>query len=120
MITKFSISFFFTIFNEKVTGRWQFSLNEQILHKHEKKRENTDFYMDFRCTDFYMDFRWCTDFYMDLWVYGLIQIFNFWKHGFLPLSTGNTGGVVYNFVFANLNFVIRMSKKFEKNLILYF
>ncbi len=65
--TKFSISFFFTIFNEKVTGRRQFSLNEQILHKHIKKRENTDSYSDFRL---------CTDFYTDLWVYGLIRIFN--------------------------------------------
>ncbi len=36
MTTKFSISFFFTIFNEKVTGRRQFSLNKQILHKHVK------------------------------------------------------------------------------------
>ncbi len=55
--TKFSISFFFTIFNEKVTGRRLFSLNEQTLHKHIKKRGNKDFYRDFRrCTDFYTDF----------------------------------------------------------------
>ncbi len=58
--------------SEKVTGRRQFNLNEQILHKHVKKRENKDF-------------RWCTDFCTDLWV------FNFSKHGFLPLSSGNTG-----------------------------
>ncbi len=27
----------------------------------------------------------------------------------------SSSGVLYNFVFANLNFVIRLSKKFEKN-----
>ncbi len=81
MTTKFSISFFFTVFNENITRMWQFISNEQILHKHVKNEENTDFYTDFR---------WCTDFYMDLWVYGFIRIFNFWKNGILPLSSGNT------------------------------
>ncbi len=77
----FSISFFFTFFNEKITRRQQFSSNEQILHKHVKYWENMDFYTDFS---------WYTDFYTDLWVYGFIRIFNFWKNGFLPLSSGNT------------------------------
>ncbi len=40
--------FFFTVFNEKITGMRQFSSNEQILHKHVKNEENTDFYTDFR------------------------------------------------------------------------
>ncbi len=44
----FSIAFFFTVFNEKITGRLQFSSNEQILHKHVKHREHTDFYTHFR------------------------------------------------------------------------
>ncbi len=39
----FSISFFFTVFNEKITGRQQFSSNEQILQKRVKHWENTDF-----------------------------------------------------------------------------
>ncbi len=58
----------------KLLQCFQFSSNEQILHKHVKQRENMDFY---------------TDFYTDLWVYGFIRIFNFWKNGFLPLLSGN-------------------------------
>ncbi len=59
-----SISFFFTVFNEKITGRRQFSSNEQILHKHIKTGkiwifiqtcEHTDLYgfLIFEKTDFY-------------------------------------------------------------------
>ncbi len=57
----FSISFYFTVFNEKITGRQQFSSNEQILHKHVTHQENTDFrwytdlygFLIFEKTDFY-------------------------------------------------------------------
>ncbi len=44
----FSISFSFTVFDEKIPGRQQFSSNKQILHKHVKHWESTDFYTDFR------------------------------------------------------------------------
>ncbi len=43
----FLISFFFTVFNEKITGRRQFNSNDQILRKHVKNWENMDFYMGF-------------------------------------------------------------------------
>ncbi len=33
---------------------------------------------------------------MDLWAYGFIRIFNFWKNGFLPLSSGNTAWIKHS------------------------
>ncbi len=53
---KFSMSIFFVVFNEKITGRRQFRSNEQILLEHVKTR---DFYTDlhgfliFEKMDFY-------------------------------------------------------------------